>query len=209
MSPVLRAGLGYFTKNPRTIVSAAREAARLRFTIPLDVIRVGLGKIRSKAVGEFSVASEEPGLRLGLVARLMGNELRIHAVVLFDEITLGPNLLRVAVRINGLTVEPQGNVAGPISALLASGAIDLAKPGNLMGFLPKKPAMIADAKDDRFVLDLLQLDALRENPRVQKALAMLTPVLTIRDVQTRGEALLVGVRLHASGLPLLIAALRG
>ena len=145
MSSVLRAGLGYFTKDPRTIVSAAREAARLRFTIPLDVVRVGLAKIRSKAVSDFSVAAEEPGLRLGLVASLMGNQLRVGAVLLIDEIMLGPSLLRVALRVNGLTVEPQGNVAGPISALLASGAIDLAKPGNLMGFLPKKPAMIAEA----------------------------------------------------------------
>jgi len=209
MTSVLRAGLGYFTKDPRTIVSAAREAARLRFTIPLDVIRVALAKIRSKAVSDFSVAGEEPGLRLGLVASVMGNKLRVGALLLVDEITLGPSLLRVALRVHGLTVEPQGNVAGPISALLASGAIDLAKPGNLMGFLPKKPAMIADARDDRFELDLLQIPSLRDNPRVQKALTMLTPVLAIRDVQTRGDALLVGVRIHASGLPLLLAALRG
>jgi hypothetical protein len=208
MSSALSAGLGYF-KNPLSVLQAARDAAKLRLTVPLDLVRWGLGKIRSKAVGEFSVAAEPPGIRLGLVATVMGNQLRVGAVVNVEQIELGPDMLRLTIRVNGLAVEPQGMVAGPISALLSSGAIDLSKPGNLMGFLPKKPAMIAEAKDDRFVLDLLQIASLRDNLRVQKILSMLTPVVTIRDLVTSGDALLVGLRFHPSGLPLLLAALRG
>jgi hypothetical protein len=204
----LRQGLSYVRKNPFAVLQAAREAARMRLTIPLDLVRWGLGKIQSKSVGEFSVASVPPGVKLGLVAHVMGNSLRVGAVVTVDQLELGPGILRATLRVNGLTVEPQGIVAGPIQALLSSGAIDLSKPGNLLGFLPKKPALIEEAHEDRFVLDLLKVGALRDNATLRRVLTLLGPVLAIRDVQTHDDALLIGLRVHPSGIPLLLAALR-
>ncbi len=44
----------------------------------------------------------------------------------------------------------------PVAALLRSGALDLSKPGNLAAYMPKRPAMLVAAKDDRVTLDLMR-----------------------------------------------------
>ena len=35
---------------------------------------------------------------------------------------------------------------------MKSGALDLSKPGNMVAFMPKRPAALVDAKDDRITL---------------------------------------------------------
>ncbi|MEO6954367.1 MAG: hypothetical protein ABI321_21395 [Polyangia bacterium] len=204
----LLAGFDYVRRNPFALVAAAKNAAQLRLTVPLDVVRWGLGKIRSKAVGDFAVSSSPPGLLLELTASAMGAKVGIKAVITIEELTLGPGLFRVSLRVTNLAIEPQGAAGGPIQALLASGAIDLSKPGNLLGFLPTKPAIVVEADGDRFVLDLLQVKSLRENAMLLRALTLVTPVLTIRDVLTEHDALLIGLRVRPSGLPLVLASLR-
>lgn len=205
----LRAGLAYVRRNPLTLITAAREAARLRLTVPLDLVRWGLGRIKSDKVGDFSVAASPPGIEIGLLAQVMGNGIRVGGVVRIDEVTFDAEALRVAIRLNGLRVEPTSSGPGPIQALLASGAIDLSKPGNLVTFLPKRPPMLIEAEGDRLVFDLLRVPALARNTKLRRALSLLAPVLSVRDVVTQGDELMVGLRVSPSGLPLLFSALRG
>ncbi len=204
----IMAGFDYVRRNPFALVTVAREAARLRAVVPLDVIRWGLGKIRSSKVSDFTVAAESPGLNIGMTVSVMGSTLRVGGVLLIDEITVGPGTLRVAVRLHGLTVVPQGGAAGPIQALLASGAIDLSKPGNLVAFLPKRPEVLAEAEGDRLVLDLMRVRSLADNPRVQRILGLVSPVVSVREVETVGDDLMVGLRISPMGLPMAIASLR-
>ena len=205
----LLAGFDYVRRNPFALVAAAKNAAQLRLTVPLDLVRWGLGKIRSEVVGDFAVSSSPPGLALEMTASAMGTKVGVKAVVTIEEITLGPGLFRVSLRVTDLAVTPHDEAAGgPIQALLASGAIDLSKPGNLLGFLSKKPSLIAEAEGDRFVLDLLQLSSVRDNAMLMRALTLVTPVLTIRNVLTEDDCLLVGLRVRPSGLPLVLASLR-
>ena len=205
----LIAGFDYVRRNPFALVAAAKNAAQLRVTVPLDVVRWGLGKVRSEVVGDFVVSSAPPGVAIEMTANAMGTKVGVKAVVTIEEITLGPDLFRVSLRVTDLAVAPQGEEAGgPIQSLLASGAIDLSKPGNLLSFLPKKPSLIAESEGNHFVLDLLQLAGLRDNAKLRRALTLVTPVLTIREVLTEDDALLVGLRVRPSGLPLVLASLR-
>lgn len=201
----LRAGFDYVRRNPMSIV---REAVRQRFAIPLDLVRWGLSRIRSERVGEFSVSSQPPGVGLGLTVSVMGSRLRVGGVIHLDEIDVGPGTLRVHLRLTGLKLDALDGPASPIQGLLASGAINLNKPGNLVGFLPKKPAFLVEAEGDRFVLDLLQIPALGRNARVAKIIGAISPVLSIRDVDCHDDALFIGLRITPAGLPLSIAALR-
>ena len=84
----------------------------------------------------------------------------------------------------------------PVAGLIKSGALDLSKPGNLLAFLPNRPPMIVDAQDDRVVIDLLKVPKLAGNPMVQKALAVLTPVLSLRSIRTKDDHL--EMQLHAT-----------
>jgi hypothetical protein len=205
----LRASFDYVRRNPLALVTVAREAAHQRVAIPLDIVRWGLGRIRSSKVSDFSVSSQAPGLGIGLTVDVMGSRLRVGAVVHIDQIDIGPGTLRVTLRLTGLSLDALGGAAGPIQGLLASGAIDLTKPGNLVGFLPKKPPFLVEAEGDRFVLDLMQVPALAKNPRVQKIVGAISPVLSIRDVASHDDAIFVGLRIRPTGLPFMIAALRG
>jgi hypothetical protein len=209
MLPTLLAGFDYVRKNPFALVTVAREAARMRMVVPLELVRWGLGKIRSNKISEIHVNAQPPGIGVGMNVSVMGAQLRVAGVVRIDEIMIGPGILRIELRLNNLSVQPlDANAGGPIQALLASGAIDLAKPGNLMSFLPKKPAMIAEADGDRFVLDLMRVGSLERNTRLQKILGLISPVLSIREVETAGDDLLIGLRVTPTGLPMALAALR-
>ena len=205
----LRASFDYVRRNPLSLISAVREAARLRLTVPLDLVRWGLGRIKSDKVGDFTVAASPPGIEIGLVAQVMGNGIRVGGVVTIDEVAFTAESLRLAIRLNGLRVEPTSSGSGPIQALLASGAIDLSKPGNLVTFLPKRPAMLVEAEGDRLVFDLLKIPALAKNATLRRALGALAPVLSVREAVVQGDELLVGLRISPSGLPLLFSALRG
>jgi hypothetical protein len=204
----LRAGFDYVRRNPFALVTVARHAARLRLVVPLDVVRWGLGKIRSDKLSELAVSARPPGLGLELVANVMGNRLRVGGTLHIDEITVGPGTLRAEVRLRDLSLTQEGGAGGPLQALLASGAIDLKKPGNLVAFLPERPALLVEADGDRFVLDLMQVRALARNQRLQRLLGLISPVVSIRDVDSDGDDLLIGLRITPTGLPVALASLR-
>ncbi len=206
MPTALRAGLDYVRKNPFSIFTAARQAARLRLTIPLDLLRWAVGKIPPGKVSDLAIAGAPPGIGVGLTVSVMGSQLRVGGVVKIDEITVGPGTLRVELRVHELAVKAVDGAASPITQML--GAVDLGKPGNLVSFLPKKPAMLVEAKDDRFVLDLMKLRKLGDNAKLQRALGLIAPVLSIRDVEVEGDDLLIGLRIRPTGLPRARAALR-
>jgi hypothetical protein len=101
-----------------------------------------------------------------------------------------------------------GDSTTPVATLIKSGALDLSKPGNLVKFLPKLPPAIVLADDDRIVLDLMKIPALAGNEMLRRALAIVTPVMSVRAVETDHDHLYVALRASPRGLPRAIAALR-
>jgi hypothetical protein len=73
--------------------------------------------------------------------------------------------------------------------------------------LPKRPVAIVEAEGDRMVIDLLRVPALAKNGRLRKALAIITPVLGIRAIETDSDHLYVALRATPSGIRAAIAAL--
>jgi hypothetical protein len=90
--------------------------------------------------------------------------------------------------------------------LIKSGVLDLSKPGNVVKVLPKRPPAIVDASGDRIVLDLMKVPALQRNPRFKRALAVLSPVLGIRSIETDGEHLYIALRATPRGLSEAVSA---
>jgi len=87
-----------------------------------------------------------------------------------------------------------------VKKLLASGALNLSKPASLLNFVPKRPPAILEAKEDRFVIDLLKFPQLAANPSFQKALRTMTPILAIGDIHTEGDLLVIGLKATPRGL---------
>jgi hypothetical protein len=130
-------------------------------------------------------------------------------VVYIEELSVGVEQIRIGIRIEGLTLTVLGDASSPIAGLIKSGALDLSKPGNLVAFMPKRPAALIDAKDDRLVVDLMKIPAIAQNPRVRQALSVVTPVLAVAALKTKDDHLDLHLKADLSGVPLAIAAARG
>lgn len=210
--PQLLKSLGrYAATHPRLFGEIARHAFNRRLAIPLDLVRWGVTLIppSGSAPKDVTVIAQPPALGLGATANLMGTELRVDAALIIDAIDATTEAVKVTLRVKDLRASVLNNLQGNLAKLLASGALNLGKPASMLNFVPKRPPAILEAKEDRFVIDLLKFPQLANNPAFQKALRAVTPILSIGDIRTEGDLLLIGLRATPRGFKESIAALRG
>lgn len=200
----------YAASHPRMFGEIARHALNRRLAIPLDLVRWAATLIPSgdKAPKDVTVIAQPPALGLGATANLMGTELRVDAALLVDAIDATREAVKVTFRVKDLRASVLNNLQGNLAKLLASGALNLSKPASLLNFVPKRPPAILEAKEDRFVIDLLKFPQLAANPGFQKALATMTPILAIGDIHTEGDLLVIGLKANPRGIRESIQAFR-
>ncbi len=207
---LISAAVDYVRKNPDELLKAAVNAAGLRVGIPIAGLRwmTSRATLPRKAPRDIDIGSAPPAVRVGLSIDAMGTPVRASAAIRVDEIDLSPDSLRIGMRLSDVKLSLLANSDAPVATLIKSGALDLSKPGNLVKFLPKRPAIIVEADDDRIVIDLMKVPALARNSRLRMILAVLTPVMNIKAVETDRDHLYVALRASPRGLPRAIAALR-
>jgi hypothetical protein len=221
---VLNATVDYVRKNPDEILKAVVNAAGLRLGIPIAGLRwltsrASLSKKtadgtspalpeRGRGIKDIDIGSAPPAVRVGLSVDAMGTPVRASAAVRVDEVDLSPESMRIGMRLSDVKLTLLADSDAPVATLIKSGALDLSKPGNLVKFLPKRPPMIVEAEGDRIVIDLLKVPALAGNSRLRRALAVLTPVVNVKALETDRDHLYVALRASPRGLPRAIAALR-
>jgi len=66
-----------------------------------------------------------------------------------------------------------------------------------------------EADGDRIVIDLLKIPAIANNFLLRRALAVMTPVVGVRAIETDRDHLYIAFRASPRGLPRAFAALRG
>lgn len=206
---MLQAAKDYLRQHPEEIGRALKGAFGLRFGVPLDSLRylarelIPAGKVR-----DVVIDSAPPGIRLALTVDAVGASLRASFVVSVEEIVVTTDEVRMAMRVTDMHLKVLDGFDKPVAALIQSGALDLSKPGNLIAFIPKKPALIVEAKDDRIVVDLMKIKKLADNPKVRRILSVATPVLGVRAIRSKDDHLDVHLKAMTSGLPTAIEALR-
>ena len=207
---LVTAAVDYVRKNPDEVVRAVVNAAGLRFGVPLAALRylTAQAKLPRKAPKDIEIGSAPPARRIGLTVDAMGTGLRANAAIKIDEISLGPDALRIGIRLGDVKLALIGDSESPIATLIKSGALDLSKPGNLVKFLPKRPPAIVEAEDDRIVLDLMKVPAIANNAPLRRLIAVLTPVVNIRAIETDRDHIYVALKASPGGLPRAITALR-
>lgn len=206
----LNAAVDYVRKNPDELVRAAVNAAGLRFGVPLAGLRwlTSQAKLPRKAPQDIDIGSAPPALRISLSVDAMGTPVRASAAIRVDEIDLSPDALRIGLRLSDVKLALLGDSEAPIATLIKSGALDLSKPGNLVKFLPKRPPAVVEADGDRIVIDLMKVPAVADSARLRLALAIFTPIVNVRTVETDRDHLYVALRASPRGLPRALAALR-
>ncbi len=207
---LLNAAIDYVRRNPDELVRAAVNAAGLRFGVPLAALRylTAQAKLPRKAPKDIEIGSSPPALRISLSVDAMGTPVRFSAAFKIDEIDLSPASMRVGVKLSDVRLALIGESDSPVATLIKSGALDLSKPGNLVKFLPKRPPAIVEADDDRIVLDLMMVPAIAANEVLRRALAIVTPVMNVRAIETDRDHLYVALRAMPRGLPAALAAIR-
>jgi hypothetical protein len=206
---VLRAGIDYLRRNPTELIYVARHAAGLKVVLPLDALRwlSDQSSGGKRAPKDVVIGGKPPAITVAATLNLMGTALRAGASIKFEELRLGPDELRIVLRVSDVTMEALGDANSPLAALLKSGALDLSKPGNLANMLPKPPALV-EARDDILVLDLMKVPKLAENARLRRLLGVVTPVFEIRDVRVADDHLILSWRPRPAGVLSAVAALR-
>src|SRR5215813_10039141 len=140
----LRSASRFMVKNPTTMLSMARHALGMRIAIPLDSLRWFIANTppSKKAPQDVTINAKPPAVVLGATIDLMGTTVRASAAIKIDQLEIGPESLRVSIRLADVNLKVLGESFTPVAGLIKSGALDLSKPGNLANFMPKKPDVL-------------------------------------------------------------------
>ena len=181
-----KAALGYLKRNPDELLTAATNAAKLRFGVPTAALRwlADQASNAPKAPQDIELATSNDSLRVSAAIDAMGTPIRASASIRIDEIRLNTDELRVSIRLADIKLMLLGESDTPLALLIKSGALDLSRPGNLLKYLPKRPPVIVEADGDRVVLDFMRMPAIANNSAIKKALDVITPVLGLRAIET-------------------------
>lgn len=185
---VVERAIAWIRSHPEDLLGAALDAVALKLTVPLDALRFLGSQIKGKnAPQDLELVAVPPGLRVGATITAMKTRLRASGTLLVEEMRIGPGELRFAVRLRHLSLAVLGQSDSPVATLVNSGALDLSRPGKLVASLPKRPPFLVEADGDRLVIDLMRDPKLSR--RIGRVAALVTPLLTVTAVESKGDAL--------------------
>ena len=207
--PIVEAVAAYVRQHPEELLRVLRNSLALRFGLPIAALRWLAGRLNGKSgPKDVEISAVPPGVRMAATLDLMGTTVRASAVVYVERLRIDAETLRVEVRLAQVALKVLDDSETPVAALLKSGALDLSKPGNLAAYMPKRPPMLVEAKDDRIVLDLMKHPKLGRDERLKKALGLVAPVVTIAAIETEPEHLDVALRAFPDGVTEVVLGLR-
>jgi len=205
---LLERAVGWVRRNPDQIVEAAKNAVGLRLTVPLDALRFLAAELKGKnAPTDVEIVAVPPGIRVGLTLNVMKTTLRAALTLFIERVRLSPDELTFELRVRDVALFVIGNSDSPVATLVRSGALDLSKPGKLVGHLPKRPAFIVEADGDRLVIDLMRDERIAK--RVRPYVKYVTPLVTVNAVETNSDHLGVQLSCLPDGLGMVVSTLRG
>jgi len=199
---ILEAVARYLKDHPDEILRLLRNILALRFGVPIAALKWFAGRANGKrAPKEVQIEAAPPGVRIGATVDLMGTAVRAGATIFVERVSITGEELKFEIRLADVSLKVLDESADtPIAALLKSGALDLSKPGNLAAYMPKRPAILVEAKDDRLVLDLMKHPKFGGNVRAQKLVGLLAPLVTIAGIESDPEHLDVLLRAFPEGV---------
>lgn len=206
----LRSAGRFMVSNPTTVFSMARHALGMRIAVPMDALRWFIANTppSKKAPQDVTITARPPAIAIGATVDLMGTTVRAGAAIRVERLEVGEEQFRVTLRLSDVTMKVLGDSMTPVAGLIKSGALDLSKPGNLAKFMPKRPAVLAEAHDDVIVLDLMKNPKFAANEKVRGVLGTLTPVVNVAGLSTEGDLIILQLKASPFGLPRALNAAR-
>ncbi len=197
----LDAARDYLRRNPDELGRAVRNALGLRVGVPIVALR-WLARQAEKPgkLEDIVIDSVPPGLKIAASVDAMKTPLRISATLFIDRIIFTEEELTLAIRVENIGLKLVGEARTPLAAIIKSGALNLDNIGTLLGYMPDRPVIIAEANENRLVLDLMRDPKIGRNPLTRRIVAVLTSFVTLYGVQSDSSHLDVSFRALPSGL---------
>jgi hypothetical protein len=207
---IAEAVVAYLRAHPEELMRVVKNAVGLRFGVPMAALRWALGRQKGpRAPTDLEISAVRPGIRVAGSFEVMGTPLRGSAEIFVEDVRMSGDELRLDIRLKNLQLKVIGDhIESPLAALLRSGALDLSKPGNLLAFMPKRPAMLVSAKDDRLSLDLMRHPKFAADARLRKLLAMVVPFVAVRAVEAENDHLDFTLRAFPEGVAGAVVSVR-
>lgn len=200
MSP-LDAARRYLTSNPDEIGRAVRSAFGLRVGVPIAALRY-LGRELEKQgkVSDLKIDAVPPGVRVGANLDLMHTPIRASSIVYLERVHFTGDEMSLTVRLEEVSLKLNGDAQTPVAALIKSGALDLSRPGNLVGYMPDVPPVVTEARENRIVLDFMREPKLASNELVRGLLTVATSFMTVHAIEADTNHLDIGFRALPRGV---------
>lgn len=206
-SALVRYARSYLAEHPEELLRAAQNVALLRLGVPVSLFEFLAGQLKGrKAPKDVVVDAVPPGIRFGATVNAMGTQLRAQASIFIEAVRLNPAEARFEIRLKDLDLRVLDESESPVAALIRSGALDLSKPGNLVAYMPKRPPSLVEAAEDRIVIDLMKDPKLAK--RLARVASLVTPVVSIRSIETDARHLDLYFRCFPDGLTNALSSLR-
>jgi len=182
---MLGAAGAYLKENPDELLRVAKNAVGLRFGVPICALRWLLSQANgARTPKDIEIETVPPGLRFAASLELMKTPVRASGILYVSDIALTQEALKVELRLRDVSLKVLDDaVDTPVAALLKSGALDLSKPGNLAAYMPKRPAFLIEARDDRVVIDLMKHKQL-SHEKARRIVQLVTPLLVVKSIET-------------------------
>lgn len=206
VTELLTHGVSYLRRNPLFLVRAARNAARLEMTIPLDTLRWLIERRRpGKGPERIEVTAAPPGLGVGLTVDVFGTKLDVNVNVTVEDVASSGGGLQLTVRARDLSITaPPGSPAA-----MMVGSLDLSNPAGLLKMMPMRLDALVDAHSDTFVIDLMKIKPLAKNEVLARVLAVADGAAGIREIRTEEDLLVIGLVVRPAQVPAALMRLRG
>lgn len=197
----LDAARDYLRRNPDELGRAFRNAIGLRVGVPIVALR-WLARQAEKPgkLEDVHIDSAPPGLKVAANVDAMKTPLRLSATLYIDRIVFTEEELTLAIRVEDIGLKLVGEARTPLAAIIKSGALQLDNIGTLLGYMPDRPIVIAEANENRLVLDLMRDPKVGRNPLTRRIVAVLTSFVTLYGVQSDSSHLDVSFRALPGGL---------
>jgi len=213
MSPLaqqaLDAAKGYLRSHPEEFGRAIRSAFGLRASVPFVALRwLAQQAEKGGKVKDLSIDPSPPGIRIAATIEPMQTPIRASATLFVDRMLFDESQMTISLRVENIELRVVGDARTPIAALIKSGALNLANIGTLLGYLPNRPPIISDAKDNKVVLDLMRDPKIGMNPMARKAVGFTTGFVTFQGVSSDESHLDIAFRALPGGIAGAVEAVR-
>lgn len=181
----VRAAGGYLKRHPEELLRAARNAAAMKLGIPVKALLWVARELGGdKVPADLLLEARRPGIYARASFEMMKTPLRGGANIIVESVVVRSDAILIDLRFEDITLEvTRPNVGTPVAALIQSGALDVSRPGDLLSYMPQRPALLVESRGNVITIDLLRHPKLSAK-KAKKLVALIAPLLCVEAVRT-------------------------